>query len=148
MCLFYKKENLLWLFVHLSKSSGKSWNCVESPGKVLESWGKNSWKKWRKVLESRGFWINFFGGNHDSYAGLAVYLKEGLHLAWDLSLENSADSYLHFRLALLHLVFYFFFLYWSPSSSLFTVFESVSSSIDEVLLINHLLMFLSLETLT
>ena len=28
--------------------------------------------------------------------GLAVYVKEGLPLAWDLSLENSADSYLCF----------------------------------------------------
>ena len=36
--------------------------------------------------------------------GLAVYVKEGLPLARDLSLENSADPYLHFRLALLHSV--------------------------------------------
>ena len=28
--------------------------------------------------------------------GLAVYMKEGLPFAWDLSLENSADSYLCF----------------------------------------------------
>ena len=31
--------------------------------------------------------------------GLAVYVKEGLPFARDLSLENSADSYLCFRLA-------------------------------------------------
>ena len=43
--------------------------------------------------------------------GLTVYLKEGFPFAQDLSLENSADSYLCFRLALLHLVSYFFFLY-------------------------------------
>ena len=42
--------------------------------------------------------------------GLAVYVK-GLPFAWDLSLESSADSYLCFWLALLHLVSYFFFLY-------------------------------------
>ena len=36
--------------------------------------------------------------------GLAVYVKEGLPFARDLSLENSADSYLCFRLALLHLL--------------------------------------------
>ena len=47
--------------------------------------------------------------------GVAVYVKEGLPFARDLSLENSADSYLYFRLALLHLVSYFFFLYRSPS---------------------------------
>ena len=34
--------------------------------------------------------------------GLAVYVKEGLPFAQELSLENSADSYLCFRLALLH----------------------------------------------
>ena len=56
--------------------------------------------------------------------GLAVYVKEGLPFAWDLSLENSADSYLSFWLALLH------------SVSLCTVFDSVSSNIDEILSIN------------
>ena len=68
--------------------------------------------------------------------GLAVYVKEGLPFTRDLSLENSADSYLCFRLALLHSVSYFFFLYPSPSSSLCTVFDSISSNIDEVLSIN------------
>ena len=68
--------------------------------------------------------------------GLVVYVKEGLPFAQDLSLENSADSYLCFRLALLHSVSYFFFLYRSPSSSLCTVFDSISSNIDEVLSIN------------
>ena len=42
---------------------------------------------------------------------LEVYVKEGLSFARDLSLENSADSYVCFRLALLHSVSYFFFLY-------------------------------------
>ena len=35
--------------------------------------------------------------------GLAVYVKEGLSFARDLSLENSEDSYLCFRLAMLAL---------------------------------------------
>ena len=65
--------------------------------------------------------------------GLAVYVKEGLPFARDLSLENSADSYLCFWLALFHSVSYFFFLYRSPSSSLCMVFDSVLSNIDEVL---------------
>ena len=68
--------------------------------------------------------------------GLAVYVQEGLPFAQDLSLEISVDFYLCFRLALLHLVPFFFFLYRSPSSSLCTVFDSVSSNIDEVLSIN------------
>ena len=67
--------------------------------------------------------------------GLAVYVKEGFSFAQNLSLENSAD-YLCFRLALLHSVSYFFFLYGSPSSALCTVFDSISSNIDEVLSIN------------
>ena len=65
--------------------------------------------------------------------GLAVYVKEGLTFAQELSLENSADSYLCFRLALLHSVSYFLFLYRSPSSSLCTVFDSI---LDEVVSIN------------
>ena len=68
--------------------------------------------------------------------GLAVYVKKGLPFARDLSLENSADSYLCFRPALLHSVSYFFFLYRSPSLALCTVFDSVSSNIDEVFSIN------------
>ena len=68
--------------------------------------------------------------------GLAVYIKEGLSFAWDLSLANSTNSYLCFQLALLHSVSYFFFIYRSPSSSLSTVFYSISSNIDEVFLIN------------
>ena len=53
--------------------------------------------------------------------GLAVYVNEGLPFARDLSLENSADFYLCFRVALLHPVTYFFFLHRLPSSSLCTV---------------------------
>ena len=46
--------------------------------------------------------------------------------------------FLRFQLALLHSVSYFFFLYQSPSpsSSLCTAFDSISSNIDEVLSIN------------
>ena len=68
--------------------------------------------------------------------GLTVYVKEGLSIARDLLLESSADSYLCFRHALLHSVSYFFFLYQSPSSSLCTVFDSISSNIGEVLSTN------------
>ena len=67
---------------------------------------------------------------------LANYVKKGLPFARGLSQENSVDSYLCFRLALLYSVSYFFFLYQSPSSSLCTVFDSISSNIDKVLSIN------------
>ena len=68
--------------------------------------------------------------------GLTVYLKNGLFFARGLSLENSADSYLCFRLALPYSVSYFFFLYRSSSSSLCTIFDSILSDIEEVLLVN------------
>ena len=68
--------------------------------------------------------------------GLAVYVKEGLPFAQGLSLENSVDSYISFQLALLHSVSYFFFVNCSPSSSLYSVFDAVSSNIDEVFSIN------------
>ena len=72
--------------------------------------------------------------------GLAVYVKEGLPFARDVSLENPAvlmfPWYLCFWLALIHSVSYFFFLNRSPSSSLCMVFDSISSNIDEVLSVN------------
>ena len=68
--------------------------------------------------------------------GLAVYVKEWLPFAWDLSLETSADTCLYFQVALLHSMSYFFFLYRSFSSSLCIVFYSSSSNIDEVLSIS------------
>ena len=67
--------------------------------------------------------------------GLAVYVKEGLPFAWDLSLQNCrtflvlSSDFTSFSSLLL-------FLYQSPSSSLCTIFDSISSNIDDVLLIN------------
>ena len=68
--------------------------------------------------------------------GFAVYAKEKLSLTRDWPLENSVGSYLCFRLALLYPVSYFFFLYGSLSSFLCTVFDSISSNIDEDLYVN------------
>ena len=65
-----------------------------------------------------------------------MWKKDFLFFARDLSLENSEDSFLCFQLGLLHSVSYLFFLYWSPFSLLSTVFDSISSNIDEVLFIN------------
>ena len=53
-----------------------------------------------------------------------------------LYLEHPADSYLCFLLVLLHSVSYFFILCWSHFSSLCMDFDSISSNINEVLLIN------------
>ena len=68
--------------------------------------------------------------------GLTVYVTQILPFTWDLSLENSADSYLCFRLALLHSMSHFFLLYRSLSLSLSKVFDSNSSNINEVLSIS------------
>ena len=85
----------------------------------------------------------------DSYTsmhGLAVYVKEESvqKVAWDLSLENSANSYFYFWLVLLHLVPYFFFLYQSPSSALCMVYDAMMRFSQST----HLPMYLFLETLT
>ena len=72
---------------------------------------------------------------------LTVYVTEGLPFAQHLSLENSADSYLCFRLALLHSFSCSFFLYQSSSLSLCMVFDFISSNIDEVLSINPFAVF-------
>ena len=63
-------------------------------------------------------------------------MKEGLPFAQKLSLQNLVDSFLCFRLGLLHSVSKFFFLCWSPSASLYAVFDSISCNIYEVLSIN------------
>ena len=54
-------------------------------------------------------YLSLFGKNSViRMHGLAVYVKEGLPIARDLSLENSASSYLCFRLPVLHSVSYIF----------------------------------------
>ena len=67
--------------------------------------------------------------------GPAVYVKEGLPFAQNLSLEN-CGFLLHVFDWLYFTASYFFFLYWSPSSTQFTVFDSISFIIDDVLSIN------------
>ena len=83
----------------------------------------------------RGYLLLIWVDSSAHMYDLAVYVKEGLPFAQVLSLENSADSYLRFRLAFLHSGSYCFFLYQSPSS-LWMVFDSISSNMDEVLSIN------------
>ena len=65
---------------------------------------------------------------------LTVYVKEGLSFAWDLSLENSVDSYLCFRLALRSSVSFSSFDHLLRLYAHF--FDSISSNKDEVLSIN------------
>ena len=51
--------------------------------------------------------------------GLAFYVKQGLPFAQGFSLENSAESYLCFRLALVHSASYFFSLCQSPTFNVY-----------------------------
>ena len=99
-------------------------------------WDKPGWLTKTATWMATSLWeVIFLNPKGTHMHGLAVYVKEGLPFAWDLSLENSADCYLCFQLALL-LVSYFFFLHRSPSLSLCMVFDSISSNIDNVLSIN------------
>ena len=73
----------------------------------------------------RGYFLLIRKDSGTQMHDLAVYAREGLPIARELSLENSADSHLCFRLALFHSMPYFFSPYGSPSSSLRTVFGSI-----------------------
>ena len=59
----------------------------------------------------------------------------GTSICTGLIPKNCQNSYC-FRLALLHSVTFFIFLYRSPSSSLCMVVDAISTNIDEVLSIN------------
>ena len=68
--------------------------------------------------------------------GLGVYAKSNLPIAREPTLEEDNESYMCFRLALLHSTTYIFFLYRSPSSSSCSVVEAVSSNIDKALILH------------
>ena len=96
---------------------------------------KTSWR--RLHLDKCLIDLTLIGKDSNTHMhGLAVYVKEGLPFARDVSLANSADSYSLFQMALLHSVSYFLFLYQSPSLSLCIVFHYISSNVDEPLSIN------------
>ena len=77
-------------------------------------WDKLVWLNWFDNFSVRGC-LPLIGKDFITHMhGLAVYVKEGLPFAQDLSIENSVYSYLCFQLVLLHSVSYFFFLFQSP----------------------------------
>ena len=68
--------------------------------------------------------------------GLAGYLKYGLFLHWTYSYKpfwGFMFTYLCFQLVLFHPMTCFFFLYRSPSCSLCTLIDTISSNKDKVL---------------
>ena len=68
--------------------------------------------------------------------GLGVYAKSNLPIAREPTLEEDNESYMCFRLALLHSTTNIFFLYRSPSSSSCSVDEAVSSNFDKALILH------------
>ena len=50
-------------------------------------------------ISARGYLLLIWKDSGTRMHGFAVYVKEGLSFTQDLSLENSADSYLSFQLA-------------------------------------------------
>ena len=63
--------------------------------------------------------------------GLGVYVKSNLPIARETILEDENESYMCFRLALLHSTTFIFFLYHSSCS----VVEAVSSNVDKALIL-------------
>ena len=65
--------------------------------------------------------------------GLAVYARDTLPISREAHLEKPSETFMCFRLSLLHSTSYLFFLYRSPSSPDCSVVDSVSQSIDSAL---------------
>ena len=100
-------------------------------------WDKPGWPNWfwqflcERLSSFNLKWFNYsYAWSRSLCEGRASFCMRLI------SIENSADSYLCFRLALFHSVSYFFFLYQSLSLLLCKVFDSVSSNINDVLSIN------------
>ena len=92
-----------------------------SPWHSCSAWDKPGWLNWFLCEMWDLLLIQKASSTH--MHGLAVYMKEGVPFAQDVSLETSSGSYYCFWLALLHSVSYFSFLYRSPSWSLCKVFD-------------------------
>jgi len=91
------------------------------------------------LIDSKDFLIDGYlplnrKDSHTHMHGLGVYFRENIPIARDLSLEDSKESFMCFRLSLLHSTSYLFFVYRSPSSQSCSVIDSVSNSIDRALM--------------
>ena len=122
------------------------WVSKEGHKYYIQDWIKLSWHSRSWVTQSilaisvRGYLTLIWKDSITHMHGLAVYVKQGLPFAQDLSLENSEDSYLCFWLALLISVSYLFILYQWPSLLLCTLaFDAIPSNIFQYILgtINH-----------
>ena len=117
---------ILWRRLEIFPSIKLSWHscCM---------WDKPGWLNWFWQFLCEG--LSFFNlkGFYYSYACSRSFCEGRTSFSTRLFSRKLCRC---FGLALLHSVSYFFFLYRSPSSALCTVFDSISSNIDEVLSIN------------
>ena len=98
-------------------------------------WDKPGWLNWFSQFLCEGL-SSFNPKGFYYWYGWPHSLCEGRTSFFTALISGKFCRFLCFRLVLLHSVFFFFFHYQSPSSSLSTVFDSISSSIDEVLSVN------------
>ena len=141
--IFFHKLQILAYF--LCKNCNSPLSLEKSPPLIQQAPSKN----WCFVKSpppptcSRGYFPLIRKNSIPHIYGHSVYMNVELCF----TLENTSDSYLCFQQALLHSLPHVFFLYWSPSLYFCTVFDSISSNIDEVFSsINPSAMYLSLET--
>ena len=87
----FNKAYRMWIFPWIKLS----WH-------ICSMWDKLGWLIDSDNFSVRGYLTLVRKDSITHMHGLAVYLKERLSFAQDLSLENSADSYLCFWPALLH----------------------------------------------
>ena len=87
----FNKAYWMWIFPWIKLS----WH-------ICSMWDKLGWLIDSDNFSVRGYLTLVRKDSITHMHGLAVYLKERLSFAQDLSLENSADSYLCFWPALLH----------------------------------------------
>ena len=93
----FNKAYWMWIFPWIKLS----WH-------ICSMWDKLGWLIDSDNFSVRGYLTLVRKDSITHMHGLAVYLKERLSFAQDLSLENSADSYLCFWPALLHSVLLLF----------------------------------------
>ena len=100
------------------------------------TWGKLGWLNWLWQFLCDGFYYFDPKGFYYSYAWSCSLCEGRTSFCTGLISGKLYGFLLLFWLALLHSVSCFYFLYRSSPLSLCTVFDSVSSNIDEVLSIN------------
>ena len=112
----------IWVF----PCSKVSWHCCSM-------WDKLGWLNWFRQFLCEG--LSSFNPKGFNYSYLwSCSLCEGRNsFCTGLISRKLCGFLLMFWLALLHSLFYFFFLCWLPSSSSCTVFEAISSNINDSL---------------